>query len=106
MGNDGLVISDSEPTTGIGKFTWLQVLPDGTRKWYERSDGGWSLVKTEDASASASHNHPTHGDINFTGTVSIGGEAGIDSPGEGEYEVGQIESIKVRNGLIVGLTEK
>ena len=47
MGNDGLVISESEPTTNVGKFTWLQILADGTRKWYERSNGGWSLVKTE-----------------------------------------------------------
>ena len=53
-----------------------------------------------------SHSHPTHGDIDFTGSVSSGGEVGIDSPGDGEYEVGQIESIKVRNGLIVGFTEK
>lgn len=106
MGNDGIVISSTEPTTVVGKFTWLQILPDGTRKWFERSDSGWAMVKEEEASASAGHSHPTHGDINFTGTISANGEACIDSPGEGEYEVGQIESIKVRNGLIVGLTEK
>ena len=47
MGNDGIVILDTEPTTVVGKFTWLQILADGTRKWYEKPDGGWQLVKTE-----------------------------------------------------------
>ncbi len=48
MGNDGILVSLTEPTeTNIGKFTWLQILADGTRKWYERSDGDWALVKTE-----------------------------------------------------------
>ena len=48
MGNDGILVSVTEPTeTNIGKFTWLQILTDGTRKWYERADGGWTLVKTE-----------------------------------------------------------
>ncbi len=106
MGNDGLVISSTEPMTSIGKFTWLQILPDGTRKWFERSDSGWAMIKEEDAPASAGHSHATHGDINFTGTISAGGEAGIDTSGGGEFEVAQIESIKVRNGLIVSLTEK
>ncbi|KKL84150.1 hypothetical protein LCGC14_1967560 [marine sediment metagenome] len=58
MGNDGILVSLTEPTeSNIGKFTWLQILTDGTRKWYERSDGGWSLVKTEPAPATADHNH-------------------------------------------------
>ena len=63
MGNDGLVISESEPTTQIGKFTWLQVLVDGTRNWYEKSDSGWELVKTEVAPAEADHTHPHLGDL-------------------------------------------
>lgn len=57
MGNDGIVISESEPTTEIGKFTWLQILGDGSRKWYERSDGGWQVTKTEDAPATVDHTH-------------------------------------------------
>lgn len=65
--------------------------------------GSWVLKATISLT---NHAHPTHGDIDFTGSVSSGGEAGINTPGEGEYEVGQIESIKVRNGLIVGFTEK
>lgn len=47
MGNDGLFISESQPIEDSGKFTWLQILTDGTRKWYERSNGGWALVKIE-----------------------------------------------------------
>lgn len=96
MGNDGIVISDSEPTIQIGKFTWLQILPDGSRKWYERSDSGWQLVREEDAPAVADHSHPTHGDINFTGTISVDGEQGVT----GEYE-GDITKIKVKNGIVV-----
>ena len=48
MGNDGILVSLTEPTeTNIGKFTWLQILVDGTRKWHEMSDSGWTLVKVE-----------------------------------------------------------
>lgn len=76
MGNDGIVISDVEPTN-IGKFTWLKILPDGSREWCERTDGGWAVVKSEAAPAIADHSHPTHGDINFTGTVSADGDGGL-----------------------------
>ncbi len=76
--NDGIVISDTEPTVQ-GKVTWLKILPDGSREWYEPSDGGWSLIKSEPAPALANHSHPTHGNINFTGTISADGYAGINS---------------------------
>ena len=105
MANDGVVISDTAPVV-VGNVTWLKIAEDGSCEWYEKSGESWVLVKSEDAPAPLDHTHPTHGDINFTGTISSGGESCIDSPGDGEYEVGQIESIKVRNGLIVGLTEK
>lgn len=95
MGNDGLVISSTEPTTTVGKFTWLQILPDGTRKWFERSDSGWAMVKEEEAPALADHSHPTHGDINFTGDVSADGDEGIT----GEYE-GTFKKITISKGII------
>lgn len=98
MGNDGLVISDSEPTTQIGKFTWLQVLPDGSRKWYEKSDGGWVEVKSEDAPVSANHSHPTHGDINLTGIVSVGGVAGLNL--NTQDEIKKITNLVIVNGII------
>lgn len=82
MGNDGLVISDSEPTTSIGKFTWLQIDQDGTRKWYERANGGWGIVKTESAPAPAEHTHPNLDNLadivsllasGITGSKTVGG---------------------------------
>ncbi len=105
MGNDGIIVATSEPEAQ-GKVTWLKIKPDGSREWYEQVNGTFALIESEAAPVSADHSHPTHGDINFTGTVSSSGEAGIDSPGAGEFEVGQIESIKVRNGLIVAFTQK
>ncbi len=91
---------------------------DGSVERWELTDQ-WRLTRTDNLATSIAthaglpnahhpqtHEHPTHGDINFTGTISAGGEAGIDTSGEGEFEVAQIESIKVRNGLIVALTEK
>ena len=80
-------------------------LEDGSVERWELTDQ-WRLVRTDPPAAAADHSHPTLGDINFIGTVSSSGEAGIDTSGESEFEVAQIESIKIRNGLIVGLTEK
>lgn len=75
----------------------LQILPDGTRKWLERSDGGWILVKEEDAPATADHSHATHGDINFTGTVSVGGEAGLSGS-----KVLDGKRLTFTNGILTG----
>ena len=83
-------------------WIWLKPTADGV-EIYELDEGGWVLRKTVSL---ANHQHTTHGDINFTGSISSDSEAGIDSSGEGEFELGQIESIKIRNGLIVALTEK
>ena len=94
MANDGIVISDSEPTV-TGKVTWLKILPDGSREWREMVDGSWSLVKSESAPASADHSHPTHGDIDFTGDIKVGGVEGLT----GEYE-GTFKKIKVVNGIV------
>ena len=119
MGNDGIVVSDSEPTTQIGKFTWLQVLSDGSRKWFEKADGGWQLVKSEvapaevdhvhsqsdidglvdalDSKATASHSHPTHSDINFTGSVSADGDTGLT----GQRTIAGY-TLAFKKGLLVG----
>lgn len=56
MGNDGIVISDTVPV-GAFKATWLRILPDGSREWYELVGNDWTPVKTEAAPALASHTH-------------------------------------------------
>ncbi len=94
MANDGIIISDTAPTAS-DKIIWLKILPDGSREWYERSDGNWSLIKTEAAPAAADHSHATLGDINFTGTISADGDEGIT----GTYE-GTVKKIKVVKGII------
>ena len=76
MGNDGLVISNSVPDV-VGKATWLKILEDGSKEWYELVDDTWTLVKSEAAPASIDHNHTALGNINFTGTVSVGGNVGL-----------------------------
>jgi hypothetical protein len=57
--NDGLLISTTAPTDAVtGAHTWLKVNVDGSREWYESSGaGGWSLIKTEFAPATATHTH-------------------------------------------------
>ena len=61
MGNDGIIVSDIEPTT-LDKVTWLKIFPGGSREWREFVNGSWVLTDTEPAPASADHNH---GGINF-----------------------------------------
>ncbi len=63
-----------------------------TGELYEFVDGNWVLSETLSL---ASHSHPTHGDINFTGTVSVGGDAGLT----GEFE-GTFKKIRIVNGII------
>lgn len=96
MGNDGIFVSDSQPES-IGKITWLKILPDGSREWYEKTDSGFVKVKDEVASASANHSHLTHGDINFTGTVSADGDEGLT----GEKTV-KGYTLTFKKGLLVG----
>lgn len=56
MGNDGIFISETEPNV-IGNTTWLRILPDSGREWYEKVEGVWTLVRTEPAPAIAGHTH-------------------------------------------------
>ena len=96
MSNDGLIISDATPVDpDPGSHTWLKISPNGSRDWYVSSGaGGWTHVKAE--AAPNTFEHATHGNINFTGTVSADGLAGIT----GEFE-GTFKKIKVQDGIVV-----
>ena len=106
MGNDGLVISESEPTTNVGKFTWLQIMSDGTRKWYEKSNGGWTLVKTElasvtvDAEGKVSPDNIQIKNLNITGNLFYDGDNGANS----DITVGGIHMV-VKEGIVTTLEE-
>jgi len=70
-----LVVSEREPSGNINTdpsmADWL---------WFEPSTGRWHQYNTGTSSWEAadvpSHLHPTLGDINFIGTISVNGYAG------------------------------
>uniref|UniRef100_A0A6M3L136 Uncharacterized protein n=1 Tax=viral metagenome TaxID=1070528 RepID=A0A6M3L136_9ZZZZ len=96
MANDGIQVSSTEPEVA-GKVTWLKILPNGSREWYEKNDGGWTLVESEEAPATVNHSHTELGDINFTGTISVDGDEGLT----GERTVGGY-TLTFKKGLLVG----
>ena len=75
---NGIIFSDSAPSHVTG-YAWIKRLPDGAREWYffNAETQQWELDNTEAASASLDHSHPTHGDIDFTGTVKADGDTGL-----------------------------
>ena len=107
MGNDGLFISDTEPTGREGKFTWLQILSDGTRKWHEKSAGDiWELVKTENAPATVDAEGIVTPDniqiknLNITGNLFCKGDNGANA----EITVGGVHMV-VKEGIVTTLEE-
>ena len=84
MGNDGLFITNDAPEH-VGKVTWLKILEDGSREWYEKVDGEWEMVASEpspatpsdiataiaDHAAIATAHHPIPDGL--TGSKTIGG---------------------------------
>ncbi len=87
-----LVFSESAPSGDItynptmGNWMWFK---PSTGQWYKCIDGSW--VETE----APSHLHPTLGDINFTGSIAVGGDDGIT----GEFE-GTFKKIAIKKGII------
>lgn len=69
---------------------WLWFEPE-SGKWHDFKDGEWVEAPVPD------HSHPTHGDINFTGTVSADGDAGLT----GQRTVGGYK-LTFKKGLLVG----
>ena len=107
MGNDGLFISDTEPTDREGKFTWLQILPDGTRKWYEKTSGdAWQLTKTENAPAFVDEEGVVTPDniqiknLNITGNLFYNGDNGANA----DITVGGLHMV-VKEGIVTTLEE-
>ncbi len=72
----GIIISQQTPEM-VNRYTWCRPLPDGGIEWFEPLDSGWVLTHSQPAPALLDHSHPTLGDINFTGTVSAGGNQGL-----------------------------
>ncbi len=56
------------------KCNLLKLKPDGSVEHYEPSAGGFVLVGTDPAPAAASHEHPTMGDVDFKGNITVAGE--------------------------------
>ena len=97
----GIVISSDIPVDiPVSWHTWLRYLPDGSKEYYEDSGIGWTKVWTEAAPALLNHSHPTHGDINFTGTVSADGDTGLT----GQRTVGGYK-FTFKKGLLVGFEQ-
>ncbi len=92
-----LVFSEAAPSGDVnynptmGNWMWFK---PSTGKWYKRIDSSW--VETE----APAHLHPTLGDINFTGSVSVGGAEGIDLDVSGKIE---ITRLKIEKGIITAL---
>jgi len=98
-----VLVADTEPSLSIyfptddGKYLWIKPLPDGSREYYQSSSAGWVKVLTIPVHALINHQHSTHGDINFTGTVSANGDQGLT----GERTVGGYK-LTFKKGLLVG----
>lgn len=88
----GIFVSGGAPS-GLRKsdatgsnWLWFDSTND---KWYKQVGGEW-------VEAPHPHSHPTHGNINFTGTVSADGLQGVT----GDFE-GTFKKIKIQDGIIV-----
>lgn len=63
-----------------------------TGVWYINKGGEWQAIGLEN------HSHPELGDINFTGTVSVGGVVGLNL--NTQEEIKKITNLVIVNGLI------
>ncbi len=89
-----VVVSEATPSGSISSDPsmndWLWLKPStGAFHNYDGATGQWVEV---------THLHPSLGDIEFTGTITAGGELGLT----GEYE-GTFKKIKVVDGIVTEL---
>jgi len=96
----GILVFSEEAPSGVVRSDptmrdWLWFKPS-TGIWHKYIDGSW-----EETEAPA-HLHTTLGDINFTGTISVGGEAGIDLDVTEDHV--KITHLKIVKGIITEIT--
>ena len=88
------IITADEPGELPEEFEgWFWFNPS-TGEICEFEDGGWVLKETLSL---ASHSHPTHGNINFTGSISADGDAGLT----GQRTIARY-TLTFKKGLLVG----
>lgn len=90
-----LFIAESPEELNPAPQGWIWIKPS-TGQVSEFNDGAWAEVATL---SMAGHNHPTLGDVNFTGTISADGEQGIT----GQRTIAG-HTITFRNGILVGFS--
>lgn len=96
---NGIIFSDSAPANVTG-YAWVKVMPDGSREWYSynKDSHQWVLDHTDIAPASVAHTHPTLGDIDFTGAISVGGVAGLT----GSRLIPGVGTLTFTKGILTG----
>ncbi len=92
---DNLFIGSQPEATHRSPLGWIWLKPiDNALEVYELGEGGWTLQATISLT---SHEHATHGNINFTGTISAGGEAGLSGT-----KVLDGKQLTFTNGILTG----
>jgi len=107
------ILENGWVNTNADRTKWIRVDPDvGGLYRYNASNGQYDiplpitisaitgLVDVLVGKADSNHSHATHGDINFTGTVSADGNQGLT----GQRTVGGYK-LTFKKGLLVGFEQ-